>query len=156
MTSNEPEAKRLIRAFEAATEGSPDFDADLYWLAYRGRAEVAYWNAAMGLPRALPSDFKPTGLGRVGIVSAAPKFTQSVDGALMLVERLGWRLYKADLSIEGRASCYIKGPDRLWPATDDMEATVSPGWEIGAAKTFQLALCVACLKAIHFAKEAAQ
>lgn len=141
------EARGLIAELETAGVGDEDFDADLYWLLDRPRAERAYWNAALGMPRALPEGFRPVGLGRIGIISSAPKFTRSVDAALVLVGRMGWRLYSADLSIEGRASCFLKGPDRLWPATEDSEAIVAPGWERGVAKTLPLALCIACLKA---------
>lgn len=76
------------------------------------------------------------------------RYTASVDAALALVERAGdgYRLYSVDASIPGRFSVVLKGPDRLWPADEDSEACVAPGWESGASASLPLALCAALLR----------
>lgn len=121
----------LLARLEAATEGNTALDGVvLDTLGYDCvRERIGYfW------------------MGPGGIVEDE-RITTSVDAALALAGLIGWRFYTADLSIIGRSSVWLKGPNRLWPATDDQEAMFCPGWEVASAKTFPLAVCAACLKA---------
>lgn len=84
--------------------------------------------------------------GELGMNWRAIPVTTSVDAILALIEKRGWRLYTVDASIPDRFSVFLKGPDRLWPATEDSDECMAPGWETGTAKTLPTALCVAMLK----------
>lgn len=129
----------LLRQVEAAT--GPDREIDRL-IAIWQYPELALWPATDDGGWASPM---------WGKIRPADAYTASVDAALALVERAGdgYRLYSVDASIPGRFSVVLKGPDRLWPADEDSEACVAPGWERGASASLPLALCAALLRALQ-------
>jgi hypothetical protein len=80
-------ADLLVRV-QLLTEPNRDLDGDLYWALERQRAEHTYWTGALGMPRALPANFRPTGLGAASVRVMSPAYTASLDAALGLVERV--------------------------------------------------------------------
>ena len=150
MTQQKAEAMEhgeLIARLEAASEGSRELDA----LVFR----------AIGAP--LPERFASLKLalewqddgtalmpvGEMRVRYEPPAYTASPDAALQLEARTRYRLYSVDASIEGRFHVVIKGPDRLWPATEDQEAVMAAGWEAGVAATPALAFTAAHLRALR-------
>lgn len=137
----------LIARLEAASEGSRELDA----LIFR----------AIGAP--LPERFASLKLalewqddgtalmpvGEMRVRYEPPAYTTSLDAIVALIERSNWKLYSVDASVDGRPSCFIKGPDRLWPADDESDEHFGPGWEHGRAKSLPLALCIALLRALR-------
>lgn len=65
----------------------------------------------------------------------------SLDAAMALVERCGWRPYTADASIRGRWSWMIRD------ATQDDGSPEEPDFAIGTGATPALAICAALLTA---------
>lgn len=121
---------QLIEDLESAQVGSLHYDKRiLAALGFTWRG-MAYWNSQ--------EQWKG---------SAA--LTRSMDAIVALIERSDWKLYSVDASIDGRPSCFIKGPDRVWPADDESDEHFGPGWEHGRAKSLPLALCIAFLKAME-------
>jgi len=135
----------LIERLEGATGKDPELDADLRWALDRQRAERAYWNGALGMPRALPEHAKLAGLGRISVISAFPSLTASLDAALAFVERVlpGWRV-----SID---SDQDRGP--MWRAAVKpcgSHYTAKPtGWIYAMQATAPLAILIAALKALQ-------
>lgn len=125
--------KDLIERLEAATGADRELDRDLYWLLRRPAAERAYWNAAMGMPRPL-GERMPEGLGRIGVESASPAYTASLDASLALVGE--------------------KLPDATWLIGSGM-AGLLPAWcrvddgEMATAPTPALAVLIALLRALE-------
>lgn len=72
----------------------------------------------------------------------------SLDAALALAERLGWRVYSIDMSIIGRASVMLQSLDDR-PGTDPETGAYMIGKDFsrGSARTPALALCAAILRA---------
>lgn len=86
----------LLERVEKATTGDRELDVDIAWALEPERYRAAYWNGRVGKPgTTLPH--KLDGLGRVSVKSNCPAFTNSIDAALALVERMlpGWsvRIY---------------------------------------------------------------
>jgi hypothetical protein len=94
----------VIGRLEGAAGPDREIDRDLYWLLRRPAAERAYWNAAMGMPRPL-GDRMPGGLGSIGVESASPRYTASLDATLALVEekKPGWAWSVGNLRAGGQA-----------------------------------------------------
>lgn len=142
----------LIAKLAEAKEGTSELDALI----------VACLNDALLKPYPPQTDFGPSNrwqfwsldgahfLGNEGATRfKVERLTTSVDAILALIEKRGWRLYTVDASIPDRFSVFLKGPDRLWPATEDSAEIVGPGWETGTAKTLPAALCSAILTALQ-------
>lgn len=146
------EASELIGRLEAASEGSRELDGEVLWLVDRPRALRAYWNAAFGMPKELPEDFRPSGLGLQGIIAAAPTFTTSLDAIVALIERklpgeAGWAWGTSDnpmiverFNAEAWVRCYDARRDNT-------------RWE-ARSSTAPLALCIALLRALQHQGEA--
>lgn len=85
---------RLAERAEKATRPDRELDAAVWWSVNKRSAERSFWNAAFGLPRPLDDDFDglPAGLGRLAVVSGAPRYTASVDAVLALIAETlpGW------------------------------------------------------------------
>lgn len=130
----------LIERLKAAECGSRELDAELFWLFDRKGAERCYWNAACGLRGALPDDWNriPLGLGGFAVVCLAPRYTESVDAALAMAERVlpGWFVgLQQNRGDVPPWSAYLSPPE---PREDDIEHdAASPA----------LALCIAILRA---------
>ena len=120
--------RELIAKLEAATEGSRELDAEIYWAVDNAAAQRAYWNAALGLPRKL-TGLMPSGLGRIGVECSAPHYTASLDAALTLLPA-GYGAVSASINESGKSSVRIGHP-----------------YVFGEGATPALALTIAALKA---------
>jgi len=133
----------LIERLEGATGKDPELDADLRWALDRQRAERAYWNGALGMPRALPEHAKLAGLGRISVISAFPSLTASLDAALAFVERVlpgsYWRVARHEPQL-----ARLPGSGPFWASVG------APGEQEGAwGNTAPLAILIASLKALQ-------
>lgn len=134
----------LIARLEAASEGSRELDRELMLLVgdarevdhctFYGPDERVWYFGEYERETDLPP---------------LPYLTSSLDAIVALIERSNWKLYSVDASVDGRPSCFIKGPDRLWPADDESDEHFGPGWKHGRAKSLPLALCIALLRALR-------
>ncbi len=75
-------ADTLIAQLEAATKGSPQLNAKVWWGADPSKAWISYCNAATGKPGPRPDKMLSSGLGAFGMCSQAPAFTTSLDAKL--------------------------------------------------------------------------
>lgn len=74
--------------------------------------------------------------------------TTSLDAALALAERVGWRAYMADFSIVNNFSWMLKSLiDISVTCTESGEHYTGPDFKSGRGKTPSLALCIAILRA---------
>lgn len=144
--------EELIAALEKATGPSRAMDAELWWLADERASRIAFWNAAAGMPRPLPSPDIPPGLGRLAVETCAPRYTESIDAALTLVpEGCGCQVgrplkrfvrgWYASVFMEFDDGCGV----RHWSDYDNQNDVVRPKDSYRA--TPALALCIASLKA---------
>lgn len=133
----------LIDRIEGAEAGSEAMDAELFWLLERRSAERCYWNAAMGVPRPLPADFIPSGLGRIGVEAGSPPYTTSLDAALALAERV----LPDETFWEIGHQSIISGDKMFWAAVYPPCATVERPMQDALSRTPALALCAAILRA---------
>ena len=123
----------LIERLEKAEGGSRELDLDLaiqfeakLWLRGSGRNTVE----------------------RNGRQVVIPGYSTSLDAALALAERVGWRLYKLDASIISRSSVMLQSVDDRPRVDPDSGATLmGKDFAVGSSKTPALALCIAILKA---------
>jgi len=76
------------------------------------------------------------------------RYTTSIDAALALTERLGWRLYTVDASIAGRFNVLLAGPKRTqWSEYLDTEVTI-PDYAGEVHSDFCLAILAATISAL--------
>lgn len=136
----------LLARLEAAEAGSRELDARLFWHFDRNAATRAFNNAATGRPRELPDEFDllPLGLGRMGVVFAAPAYTASIDAAKALIERVlpGW-VWQINLD---RDETRVEGAPIWWP---HYENAVENGGVTTDAPTPALAMCIALIRAVE-------
>lgn len=131
----------LIAELEAATEGSRESDAEIWWDVKPSQARTAYWNGAIGKPHPL-IDLPRSGLGYHGVCVSTPHYTTSLDAALTLVpEECGWYVDDAgEVAVfEGKR--------------DDNNAGALIIGNCHRAPTPALALCIAALRARQAIKE---
>lgn len=129
--------KELIEQLEKCSGPDRAIDAAIHWTVNRAQAETVYWNAACGLPKNLPADFIPSGLGAMAVMLASPAFTRSIDAALTLVPQgWTWSLTHA-FAIDAYLTFHKEGSLR------GVENEV----EVHDAQSAPLALCIASLKA---------
>lgn len=131
----------LIERLEAAGEGSRELDREIASECGWTNLDVpTFWVKsvcdAAGFP---PGTAQATPL---------PHYTTSLDAALALAERVGWRLYKLDASIISRSSVMLQSVDDRPRVDPDSGATLmGKDFAVGSSKTPALALCIAILKA---------
>ena len=140
----------LIERLEGAGEGSRELD---FWIAFE-------LGALSGVVAERPSRVEPGPGDELTIYDASGKragwvgyhvsrpVTTSLDAALALAERVGWRLYKLDASIISRSSVMLQSVDDRPRVDPDSGATLmGKDFAVGSSKTPALALCIAILKA---------
>lgn len=80
----------LIERLEKATGPDRELDGAIFWTAKRASALRWFFNGSMGNPQhPAPIELPERGLGRHAVVHASPRYTESIDHALMLVPQ-GW------------------------------------------------------------------
>lgn len=121
----------LIAELEAATEGSRELDAEIWWDVKPSQARTTYWNGATGKPHPL-IDLPRSGLGYHGVCVSAPHYTTSLDAALTLVPEGWWWVINSGTQGLAKAILGARGSDA--GAHED-------------AHTPALALCIAALRA---------
>lgn len=128
----------LIERLERATGEDRELNARIWWCVERTRAERAYWNAAGGLPRALPDVFPTNGLGTIAIAMFAPNYSGSLDAAVSLVPE-GWSWSVTYESEKKSSPAFCGSVRRYWTSfdKDHFAFAVSPA----------IALCIASLRA---------
>lgn len=132
----------LIERLEKAEIGSADLDAAML--------------LACGYhQRKVPMDSVPcwatnaTGYPLEGVLDdLAEKPTQSLDAALSLVERRGWRPYTLDASIRGRFSWMLASQDQRALTDDEGREYMGTAYASGVHSTPALAVCLALLRAL--------
>lgn len=126
----------LIRRLETAEVGSRELDRAV--VRALGFVEVSD-----------PRDAIECWRGQDGMAHyATHNVTTSLDSALALAERVGWRAYMADFSIPGSFSWMIKSFDDI-SVTNPVsgEHYTGPDFKSGRGNTPALAICIAILKA---------
>ena len=139
----------LLAKLESASEGSRELD---FWIAYElglmaGIVPVRPANVREGHGEVCLLDASGKSLGWVGYHVSSP-VTTSIDAALALAERCGWRLYSLDASIVGVPSVMLQSVDDR-PGTDPETGAYMIGKDFsrGSSKTPALAICAALLRA---------
>ena len=135
----------LIARLEAATEGSEEIDAMIWWRVEPRSAKCAYWNASTGLPRELADTMPTSGLGYLALKCHAPKYSRSLDDAMTLVPEGAF----AELHISPKGtSCdaEVNLNNGKFLIADDTVKT-------STAATAPLALVSAALKALEIVNE---
>ena len=131
----------LIARLEAAEVGSRELDVaiarSLGWGVHNSR-RFGLWVVPFGeYDTCDPDDMFELGA-----------FTASLDAALALAERVGWRVYSIDMSIIGRASVMLQSIDDLHGTDPETGAyMIGKDFSWGSGKTPALALCIATLRA---------
>lgn len=74
--------------------------------------------------------------------------TSSLDAALSLVERRGWRPYTLDASIKGRFSWMLASQDQRALTDDEGREYMGTAYASGVHSTPALAVCLALLRAL--------
>lgn len=123
----------IIARLEKAEGPDGEIDAMIWFTVNRGAASRCYWSASTGMPKPIDLPFPP-GLGRHAVIAKSPRYTSSIDAALMLVPK-SWRLQDIWQSDDGES----------WYA-----GVRIPGNEVGSDDgccSPAIALCIAALKA---------
>lgn len=133
----------LVERLEKADRGSRELDADL--MEAFGFSTIRRRRHSKGVC------WRMRGLGAWGYEShwcAIPNCTTSLDAALVLAERIRWRVRSMDASIEGRFSWCLQSLDPM-PGVDEETGAIMSGidFRYGSGKTPALALAAAILKA---------
>ena len=140
--------KDFNERLEKAEAGDHNLNAEICWGLERDRALSGWWRGAMGMPVPLPEKFSslPRGMGMASLEVCAPKYTNSLDAAVALAERVLdkpyiWVGMNRGAPLVAAWSCeLVTGEDFRSPSIET-EASTGP-----------LAICIAILKA----KEAEQ
>jgi hypothetical protein len=153
-----PSLNDLLRRVESATGPDRELDVDLcaalVYLATPPTRLAEGWTLDYG-----PS---PSGKGRVMAYAvrgdqrvphaseSAADLTASIDAALALVERRGWRLRSLDASVLGRPSVMLQScEDRRFDDEDEQRGGWAPEYAGALAKTIPTAILAALLKALQ-------
>jgi hypothetical protein len=132
----------IIKQLSGADASSREIDGAILWQVQRKRAEVIYWNAAMGLPHPL-GDEMPAGLGRHAVNMNAPAYTLSVDAALDLIpENHEWLIGRG----RTRPNEPLFGIQIFNPGSGRVLHMPPPLAE-AEANTLAIAICLASLRA---------
>lgn len=132
----------LIERLEKAEGPDREIDADLVCVCCPG-ALVSQYIAS----DAEPSVFHAHALG-LSDRSDVPAYTSSLDAALSLVERRGWRPYTLDASIKGRFSWMLASQDQRALTDDEGREYMGTAYASGVHSTPALAVCLALLRAL--------
>lgn len=147
------EASELIERLEKATAPDRNLDAALHVALVRPEQradDLRYFR----VPSANMDHMEMCAPGTYWLkersgasLQTAPAYTASLDAALALVERSGWRLYTIDASIRGRLSVMLASLEPQ-PLTDgEGREYMGTAYNYATHDGLALALCLALLRA---------